>query len=230
MSFNIQWVRRDALEYIKERKMIKLWGRPDSTNVRKVIWCLNELDLSFEHILIGGRYGLNHQAGYLNLNPNGLIPCLEDDGLVLWESNTILRFLAEKYGQSTLYIQNIEQRYAAEKWMDWCLSVLASNFRNIMLQLKLTPEQRDFDVLNSAIQSFAEKLNILNTHLKSNQFIANAQFSVVDISLASYVYSWKKLNIENAPPYVEIERWFDQLKNRNAFINTIQQEHSSIKS
>ncbi len=82
--------------------MITVWGRENSTNVKKVLWCLEELELPYNRIPAGGKYGINHDADYLEMNPNGLVPCLRDDetGLVLWESNTIVRYLAAQYGRA----------------------------------------------------------------------------------------------------------------------------------
>lgn len=88
--------------------MIAVWVRENSTNVKKVLWCLEELELPYTVIPTGGKYGGNHSGEYLEMNPNGLVPCLRDDesGLVLWESNAIVRYLAAQYGQSRLWIES----------------------------------------------------------------------------------------------------------------------------
>jgi glutathione S-transferase len=85
--------------------MITLWGRNNSTNVKKVRWVLEELDLPYQQILAGLEFGLNHDPEYLAMNPNGLVPLLKDDatGVVLWESNTIIRYLAAQYGVDRLW-------------------------------------------------------------------------------------------------------------------------------
>uniref|UniRef100_A0A6V7KHJ8 GST N-terminal domain-containing protein n=1 Tax=Bracon brevicornis TaxID=1563983 RepID=A0A6V7KHJ8_9HYME len=98
--------------------MLTLWGRENSSNVKKVRWLAAELGLSYQHIPAGGQFGRNREADYLTMNPNGLIPCLQDDDLVLWESNTIVRYLAAKYSQQSLYLADHGQRANAEKWMD----------------------------------------------------------------------------------------------------------------
>jgi glutathione S-transferase len=66
--------------------MIKVWGRMTSTNVQKVMWCIDELGVEHEHIDIP-HGGASQDAAYLAMNPNGLVPTIEDDGFVLWESN-----------------------------------------------------------------------------------------------------------------------------------------------
>jgi glutathione S-transferase len=107
--------------------MITLWGRNNSTNVKKVRWVLEELDLPYEQILAGLEFGLNHDPEYLAMNPNGLVPLLKDDatGVVLWESNTIIRYLAAQYGVDRLWLAAPAQRAQGEKWMDWSNGTLS---------------------------------------------------------------------------------------------------------
>ena len=101
--------------------MITLWGRNNSTNVKKVRWVLEELDLPYQQILAGLEFGLNHDPAYLAMNPNGLVPLLKDEttDIVLWESNTIIRYLAAQYGQNRLWVESPAERAQGEKWMDW---------------------------------------------------------------------------------------------------------------
>ena len=100
--------------------MITLWGWNYSTNVKKVLWTLEELDLPFNQIMAGMQFGVNHDPEYLALNPNGLVPLLRDDeaNVTLWESNTIVRYLAAQYGQGRLWIESPALRAEGEKWMD----------------------------------------------------------------------------------------------------------------
>lgn len=98
--------------------MITLWGRNNSTNVKKVRWVLEELDLPYQQILAGLEFGLNHDPAYLAMNPNGLVPLLKDatTDVVLWESNTIIRYLAAQYGQNRLWVESPAER--ARRKMD----------------------------------------------------------------------------------------------------------------
>ena len=126
--------------------MITLWGRNNSTNVKKVRWVLEELDLPYEQILAGLEFGLNHDPEYLAMNPNGLVPLLKDDatGVVLWESNTIIRYLAAQYGVDRLRLAAPAQRAQGEKWMDWSNGTLSPAHRPVLMGLVRTPpEQRD---------------------------------------------------------------------------------------
>ena len=126
--------------------MITLWGRNNSTNVKKVRWVLEELDLPYQQILAGLEFGLNHDPEYLAMNPNGLVPLLKDDatGVVLWESNTIIRYLAAQYGVDRLWLAAPAQRAQGEKWMDWSNGTLSPAHRPVLMGLVRTPpEQRD---------------------------------------------------------------------------------------
>ncbi len=107
--------------------MITLWGRNNSTNVKKVLWTLEELDLPFKQVMAGLQFGVNKDADYLAMNPNGLVPLLRDEetDVTLWESNTIVRYLAAQYGQSRLWVDNPAQRAQGEKWMDWANQTLS---------------------------------------------------------------------------------------------------------
>lgn len=207
--------------------MITLWGRSDSTNVRKILWCLNELEVDFKHIPAGGTFGIVNTAEYLTLNPNGLVPCLQDANLTLWESHTILRYLAEKYGKNSLFIADIVQRYDAEKWMDWCLGTISPIFKNIMLHaVKLPAGQKNFNILSQAIQELQSNFVLLDHHFQDQSFIAGDYFSIADIALGSYVYTWQNLHqnheLEQSDDFPSLDAWLERLLQRPAFQTALQ--------
>lgn len=120
--------------------MLKIWGRKNSSNVRKALWIAHELGLDFESIDAGGAFGVVNEPHYRALNPNGLVPMLEDGDLVLWESNTIVRYLCAEYGQPQgWYLDDPRQRALADKWMDWTTSSFAGPFRPLFWGLLRTP-------------------------------------------------------------------------------------------
>jgi glutathione S-transferase len=119
--------------------MVTLWGRNNSTNVKKVRWTLAELAVPYEQIMAGQGFGVNHDAAYLALNPNGLVPMLKDGDDVLWESNSIVRYLAAQYGAETLWQAVPIQRAKSEKWMDWANETLSPVHRKILIGLVRTP-------------------------------------------------------------------------------------------
>src|SRR6185295_11020525 len=99
--------------------MLKIWGRTNSVNVKKALWAAGELGLEYQRVDAGLQFGVTKTAEYMKMNPNSLVPTLEDDGFVLWESHSIVRYLAAKHGAGTLYPTNLRSRADAERWMDW---------------------------------------------------------------------------------------------------------------
>ncbi|MDQ0980051.1 glutathione S-transferase [Pseudomonas synxantha] len=110
--------------------MLKIWGRKNSSNVRKALWCAEELGLDYEAIDAGGAFGVVDTPQYRALNPNGRVPMIEDGDFVLWESNTIVRYLCAKQA-STWYPSDLKARANAEKWMDWTTSTFAEPFKTV---------------------------------------------------------------------------------------------------
>ena len=131
--------------------MIKIWGRTNSVNVQKVLWCLDEIGLPYERIDAGLQFGKNNEPWYLALNPNGRIPLLQDGEFSLWESNTIVRYLSSKYDPGGLYAESPETRALAERWMDWQLSTLLAPVSTVFWTLIRTPAaERDMSAVTRA--------------------------------------------------------------------------------
>src|SRR4249919_2298399 len=125
--------------------MIKIWGRNTSSNVQKAMWAVGELKLEHERIDIGGPFGKNKEPAYLAMNPNGLVPTLEEeDGFLLWESNSIVRYLAATHQAAVLEPKDLKTRALASKWMDWQLSVLGPAITPVFWGMVRTPpDKRD---------------------------------------------------------------------------------------
>ena len=179
--------------------MIRLWGRKTSINVQKVLWCLAELGLQegkdFERIDAGLHFGKNRTPEFLALNPNGLVPTLEDGDLVLWESNTILRYLRSKYDEHKRFPENIKSQFQSEMWMDWQLSAMWPPLRVALLGLTRTPEaDRNYELIKKSYQEADSLLALLDQHLAKHAYCSGEQFSLGDIPLALCVSRWILLN------------------------------------
>ena len=163
--------------------MLKIWGRNTSINVQKVMWAIGELDLPHERIDVGGAFGKNNEPAYLAMNPNGLVPTLEeDDGFILWESNSIVRYLAAKYGAGTLEPANAQDRARASQWMDWMLTVCAPAIHGLFWGLIRTPpEKRDQAAIGAARNKTTAALRMLDAQLGKTAFVAGGTFSMGDI-------------------------------------------------
>jgi len=124
--------------------MLKIWGRTTSSNVQKVLWCCGELGIEYERVDLGGPFGGNRDPEYLAMNPNGRVPTINDDGLILWESNTICRYLAATRHGERLYPSSPADRANVERWMDWQLATSGPPMAALLgMLIRARPEQRD---------------------------------------------------------------------------------------
>ncbi|HFZ8995170.1 TPA: glutathione S-transferase family protein [Citrobacter freundii] len=203
--------------------MITLWGRNNSTNVKKVLWTLEELGLPYTQILAGGQHGLNKDAEYLAMNPNGLVPLLRDDetDLLLWESNAIVRYLAAQYGKDLLWVDSPARRAEGEKWMDWANQTLSPAHRVVLFGLIRTPaEQRDRAAIDAGIEHCDRLFGLLDQALASQRWFSGEAFGTGDIAIAPFVYNLFNMGL-NWTPCPHLERWYQQLTGRPAFVKTV---------
>ncbi len=198
--------------------MLKIWGRKNSSNVRKVLWCAQELGLQYEAVDAGGAFGVVNEPHYRALNPNGVVPTIEDDGLVLWESNTIVRYLGARYAPGTSwYPEDPVVRAKAEKWMDWTTSSLATPFRPLFWGiLRTPPDQQDWVAINAAQKACAQLLSIADEALSSQPFLSGQEAGMGDIPLGCFVYAWFEMPIER-PQMRHLRAWYDRLRERPAY-------------
>ncbi|WP_300626887.1 glutathione S-transferase [Pseudomonas sp.] len=196
--------------------MLKIWGRKNSSNVRKALWCAEELGLDYEAIDAGGAFGVVDTPQYRALNPNGRVPMIEDGDFVLWESNTIVRYLCAKHA-SDLYPSDLQARANAEKWMDWTTSTLADPFKAVFWGIVRTPpEKRDWDSINAGRQACINALNTVDQALAEQPYLSGEAFGMGDIPLGCFIYAWFEMPIER-PPMPHLEAWYQRLKQRPAY-------------
>lgn len=199
--------------------MITIWGRANSANVQKVLWCCDELVLPFERIDAGLQYGRLDEPGYLAMNPNGKIPTLVDGNFTLWESNAILRYLAMEYGPSSL-LYPIEPRVRAliERWLDWSIGTLAPAERPLFHALVRTPaEKRDMAKVATDLDNVAVLWKLLDHHLQGRFFLENERFSLADIVIGTFARRWFGLEGIERPPLPNLERWYQRIAQREGF-------------
>src|SRR3954464_1660540 len=153
--------------------MIKVWGRTDSSNVQKVLWCSAELGLEVERIDWGGKFGGNREKTYTDMNPNGLVPTIQDGSFILWESNSIMRYLVDKYGQGRLLPSTPEGRADANRWMDWQLSVFNPTIVPLFFAtIRTPPEKRDAKAIQAALDKSTRAWQIVENHLEGKSYLA----------------------------------------------------------
>lgn len=196
---------------------IKIWGRRDSSNVQKVLWCCGELGIAFERIDIGGKFGGNKEKPYLDLNPNGLVPTIEDGSFVLWESNSIMRYLVDKYGQGKLLPSTPEGRADANRWVDWQLSTFNPAIVPLFWGLIRYPEEkRDKAAIEASLQKTIKAWEIVDDQLAKGSYLAGNEFSTGDIPLGVWAYRWYNLPISR-PDFNNIKSWYDRLCRREPY-------------
>lgn len=202
--------------------MIKLWGRNNSVNVQKAIWCLEELKLPYERIDAGMQYGVVNTPEFRSMNPNGLVPVIDDAGTVLWESNAIVRYLAAKYGKGTLWPEDPVARAHSDKWMDWCATTYWPPMRTIFWGLIRTqPEKRNLEEIEAARKKSAEVLTMLDAALSRSDYIAGSTLSMGDIPLGCISWRWFGVKDMERPARPNVEAWFKRLSQREAFKKSV---------
>ena len=199
--------------------MIKIWGRNTSSNVQKAMWAVGELALEHTRIDVGGAFGKNKEAPYLAMNPNGLVPTLEeDDGFLLWESNSIARYLAGKHDKAgVLEPKDAKQRALASQWMDWQLSVVAPAIHGAFWGLIRTPaEKRDLAAIKASQEKTTAAMQMLDAQLGKTAYVAGPAFSYGDIPVGVMCYRYRQL-VPGRPATPNLDRWYDAIAKRQPF-------------
>lgn len=197
--------------------MLRIWGRDNSVNVQKALWVCEEMALPYERIDAGGTFGVVNTPQYRNLNPNGLVPTIEDEGFVLWESNAIVRYLAAKHSAGKIWPEDLKVRAEADKWMDWQATTFWPAFRPLFWNLVRTPvDQRDQKAMEESRLRTTEILGYLDAHLKNRPFVAAEALTMGDIPMGCAIWRWMSILIER-PDQPNLKRWFDSLAQRPAY-------------
>ncbi|HMN84451.1 MAG TPA: glutathione S-transferase family protein [Bauldia sp.] len=197
--------------------MLKVWGRVTSLNVQKVLWTLAEVGVSYERIDAGLQFGVVKTPEYLALNPNGLVPTIDDGGLVLWESNVIVRYLASRYAAGTPCPADPGERFRAERWMDWQATTITPAITPAFMGLiRKVPEFMTEAVVAEARKKTNAALAILEGALAGRDYVNGAAFTMGDIPVGVAVNRWYALPVERAS-FPAVEAWYARLKERPGF-------------
>jgi glutathione S-transferase len=207
----------------RDQGPLTIWGRPNSVNVQKVLWCLSELELTYERIDAGMQHGRNREADYLAMNPNGRIPTLVDGDYVLWESNSIMRYLCMAYGQvSPIYPHDPKGRAAVDRWLDWTLSTLQPVDRPVFWALVRTPvAQRDMAAIQRDADAATEVWRIVDRQLATRRYIEGEKFTLADIAIGAFARRWLGVAGIIRPELPELNRWFAQFADRPGFVRFV---------
>ena len=197
--------------------ILTIWGRGTSSNVKKVLWCAEELGLDYQQIQAGGPHGVVNDPDYRALNPNGLVPTIEDDQLVLWESNAIVRYLAARYGEGVLWSSDPATRATGDRWMDWTSTTFASPYRDVFWNLVRTaPAERDMAAVAAGIARCGHLFGIIEPVLAQQPYLSGDALGMGDIPLGALAYALFALEIE-LPALPHVRAWYQRLTERPAY-------------
>jgi len=211
-------------------RVLKVWGRTTSVNVQKVMWAVAELGIPHERIDAGGAFGVVDKPEYAALNPNRLVPTIQDGDVTLWESAAIVRYLARKYGVASLLPKGEPQIAVADQWMTWADTTLyAALISTIFIGLIRTPAaERNQQAVETAIQRVGEKLAILDGLLVNRPYIMGDALTMADISSGALMYRYFTLPIAR-PSLPNVECWYKRLAGRPAYKTHVMVDYNVLR-
>jgi glutathione S-transferase len=196
--------------------MLKIWGRVNSVNVKKALWAAEELGLKYERIEAGMQHGVVKTPEYMAMNPNSVVPTIEDDGFVLWESHSIVRYLCAKHSLGKLCPSDLRARADAERWMDWAFTFQGAMRSVFWGLIRTPPEKRDPKAIEEGRQASIRLAEILDSHLKDRAYVTGSAFTMGDIPVGCEVQRYMRVPVER-PRLPALEAWFERLRQRPAF-------------
>lgn len=198
--------------------MLTIWGRLNSHNVKKVAWFAVELGLPFERLDVGGKFGMD--AAYLAKNPNALIPTIEDDGVILWESNAILRYLAAKHGGERFWPADPAARAIGDKWMDWQAGYADAQRDAFLNMVRKAPADRDHAAVAASAARCAKEMAVLDDALSRTPWLSGADFGIGDIPMGVYAHTWFSIDVER-PSLSHVEGWYARVRERPGYAEQV---------
>jgi glutathione S-transferase len=197
---------------------IKVWGRFSSSNVKKVLWLADELKLDVERIDAGRQFGVVDTPAYKALNPNSRVPTIEDGDFVLWESNSVMRYLCMKYGGEALYPSDPATRADIDRWLDWSLSILVPAETPLFLAtVRTAPEKQDKALIANGMKRLGEVYAILDQRLAGRDYLVKS-FSIADIALSIFVDRWQRNPfLDRRPEFAHLTPWIARIRPRHGF-------------
>jgi glutathione S-transferase len=210
---------REKERVADNKKQITIWGRANSVNVQKVLWCLHELDLAYERIDAGMAFGRNTETDYLSMNPNGRVPTLVEGDFVLWESNSVMRYLAVAHRpDSPIYPQAPKIRAGIDRWLDWTLSTVQPVDRPVFWAMVRTPPaQRDMVAIQKDVDAEAKVWKIADERLATQRYFEGDQFTLADIAIGAFARRWFGVEGVSKPKLAHLSRWFAEIEARPGF-------------
>lgn len=209
--------------------MLEMWGRKNAYNVLKVAWVLAELGLEYTHYDVGSNPGDLESESFKALNPHARIPVLRDANGVVWESNTIVRYLCARHDPAGLWPADPFERSRAERWMDWELARLQNDFINLFWLFYRTPEsERDAAAIEQARRDCARDVQQLDAQLAKQPFLAGDRLSMGDIPCAVFLYRYANMGLDVEWP-THVDQWYKRLAMRDPYRQTVMRPFDELR-
>lgn len=197
--------------------MLRIWGRRNSLNVQKVMWLVGELGLAHEHVEAGGPFGRLDEPGFLAMNPHGRVPVLEAEGAAIWESHTILRYLAARHGGARFWPADPLARSRTDRWMDWALASLQPAFMAVFWGFHRTPPaRRDWAAIRNGLERCARCYGLLDRELAGRPYLAGDRLTLADLPAGATLHRYFGMEIER-PDLPAVEAWYRRLAGHPAY-------------
>jgi len=208
---------------------ITLWGRLNSANVQKAVWVLEELELPFENVPLGGAWGGNDAPDYLAMNPNGLVPTLRDGSVVVWESHAIVRYLSAEYGSGLLFPMEARDRAMVDQWTDWTATTFQPAWIGLFWNKVRTPlAEQDQSAVERALAATNRCFAIIEKRLGEAPYLGGSEFTYADIVAGVALYRWSTMEIER-PDMPAVAAWHERLNGRRAFRKAVNVPYDELK-
>ncbi|MEM9470630.1 MAG: glutathione S-transferase family protein [Pseudomonadota bacterium] len=198
--------------------MIEVWGRRSSINVQKVLWALGETGQPFERHAAGGQFGGLDDRAFLKMNPNGLVPVMKDGTVTLFESNAMMRYLARKYGKDNIRPRGQKPWALADQWADWTATTLNPPMFTLLFDsVRAAPEQKNPAAVKEAEKKAGDLFKIANRAIGRKPWMTGRHFNYADIAVGVYYWRYLAFDIAKRPKLPNLDRWMEQIKERDAF-------------
>ncbi len=198
--------------------MLRIYGRANSINVRKVLWMCDEVGETYEREDWGRGYKPTSDAAFQKVSPFGVVPVIDDNGFILRESNTIVRYLASKHGRADLYPTDLEFRATLEAWMDWAATDIYTSIRPVFLgKVVKQPAFADPKVIEAGQTDWNRQMELLEAQLAATgPYITGSAFSIADIPVGLIVNRWKAIEFDK-PALKAVADYYDRLAERPGY-------------
>ena len=199
--------------------MLTIYGRKSSANVQKVHWICKEGNLEFKQIDVGGKYGGHTSTEFKKMNPNSTIPVLKDDSFVIYESNSIMKYISNRY--NILKEDNDEKSALNNQWIDWASLVFGLQCATYTAHNMLLPiEQRDPNIASETKNKIVSSFEILDHQLHKNKFINDDKLGLADIPIGCWIHRCIILNLDFSK-FKSLERWYKKLKENYSYKDAV---------